>query len=92
LTPNSDPQFTIYRANQKSSQHKWLAATPNYWKAYRKRNPEKAERNRKARASFSIAKMDPSNSDNFHLVGKLWLIIHQYIFSVEYLSNLECFL
>ena len=54
---------------------------PDYWKAYRERNPEKAERNRilqairnrKARASSSdakmdasvIAKMDPSKSDNF---------------------------
>jgi hypothetical protein len=80
----------IYRANQKSSQQKWLTATPNYWKAYRKRNPEKAERNRilqaarnrKARApcpdvkmdAAVIAKMDPSNSDNFQVLGQFWLI------------------
>ena len=80
----------VYSANQKSSQNKWLAANPNYWKAYRKRNPEKAERNRilqasrnrKARAPSSnakmegsvIAKMDPSNSDNFRVLGQFWLI------------------
>ncbi len=75
---------------EKSSQHKWLVATPNYWKTYRKRNPEKAERNRilqaarnrKARApcpdakmdAAVIAKMDPSNSDNFQVLGQFWLI------------------
>jgi hypothetical protein len=80
----------VYRANQKSSQQKWLAATAGYWKSYRKRNPEKAERNRilqavrnrKARALFSdakmdtsvIAKMDPSRSDNFRVLGQFWLI------------------
>ena len=80
----------IYCANQKSSQHKWLAATPNYWKAYRKKNPQKAERNRilqavrnrKARAPSSgakmdasvIAKMDASKSDNFQILGQFWLL------------------
>ena len=56
----------VYNANQKSSQQKWLKTTPGYWKAYRRRKPEKAERNRilqtirnrKARASSSDAKMD----------------------------------
>ena len=80
----------IYHANQKSSQQKWLAATPNYWKTYRKRNPEKvqrnrilqASRNRKARVSSSdakmdaamIAKMDSSKFDNFQVLGQFWLI------------------
>jgi len=80
----------VYRANQKSSQQKWLAATPDYWKAYRKRNPEKAERNRilqairnrKARNPSSdakmdmsvIAKMDSSKSDNFKVLGQFWLV------------------
>ena len=72
----------IYRANQKSSQQTWLTATPNYWKSYRKRNPEKAERNRilqaarnrKARAPCPDAKMDPSNFDNFQVLGQFWLI------------------
>jgi hypothetical protein len=80
----------IYRANQKSSHQKWLAANPGYWKAYRRRNPEKAERNRilqtvrnrKARNSSSeekmdvpmIAKMDSSKSDNFKVLGQFWLV------------------
>ena len=80
----------LYNANQKSSQQKWLKTTPGYWKAYRRRKPEKAERNRilqtirnrKARASSSdakmdapvIAKMDPSKFDNFKVLGQFWLI------------------
>ena len=80
----------VYRANQKSSQQKWLAATPDYWKAYRKRDPEKAERNRilqairnrRARDLSSdakmdmsvIAKMDSSKSDNFKVLGQFWLV------------------
>jgi hypothetical protein len=80
----------IYRANQRSSQKKWLADNPGYWKAYRRRNPEKAERNRvlqavrnrkaKHRSSEQkmdvsmIAKMDSSKSDNFKVLGQFWLV------------------
>lgn len=80
----------IYNSGQKISQQQWTKANPNYWKQYRKRNPEKAERNRilqtirnrKARASYSnakmdesmIAKMDASNFDNFEILGQFWLI------------------
>ena len=39
----TDPR---YNADQKQSHQEWLRANPNYWKDYRKRNPEKAERNR----------------------------------------------
>jgi hypothetical protein len=38
-----DPE---YRLNQRASNKAWFAAHPDYWKGYRKRNPEKAERNR----------------------------------------------
>ena len=38
-----DPE---YRLNQKTSNKAWFDAHPGYWKGYRKRNPEKAERNR----------------------------------------------
>ena len=38
-----DPE---YRLNHKTSNKKWAEANPGYWKDYRKRNPEKAERNR----------------------------------------------
>ena len=81
---------SIYSANQKSSQQKWIKVTPGYWKTYRKRNPEKAERNRilqtirnrKARDSSSDAKMDApviakmaaSESDNFKVLGQFWLV------------------
>jgi len=80
----------VYRANQKSSQRQWLAGKPGYWKAYRKKNPEKTERNRilqrqrnrKARCLPAvakvdpslIAKMDPSKHDNFQILGQFWLV------------------
>lgn len=35
-----------YRFNQRMSNKKWAEANPDYWKEYRKKNPEKAERNR----------------------------------------------
>jgi hypothetical protein len=35
-----------YRLNQKISNKRWAEANPGYCKAYRKRNPEKADRNR----------------------------------------------
>ena len=35
-----------YRLNQKLSNKEWAEANPDYWKEYRKENPEKAERNR----------------------------------------------
>lgn len=39
----TDPE---YKANQSQSHQEWLRANPSYWKDYRKRKPEKAERNR----------------------------------------------
>jgi len=81
---------SVYRANQKNSQQQWLAGRPEYWKAYRRKNPEKAERNRilqqkrnrKARAPVAVAKMDPSviakmdssKPDNFQILGQFWLV------------------
>ena len=59
----------VYKADQKQSHYEWLRATPNYWKDYRKRNPEKAERNRilqiirnrrRRKCQDSVAKMDAS--------------------------------
>ena len=38
-----DPE---YRLNHKASNQQWAKANPGYWKRYRKRNPDKAERNR----------------------------------------------
>ncbi len=83
----SDP---VYRASQQISQKQWAAANPDYWKTYRKMNPDKVERNRvlqtvrnrRARAKRSgtemelplIAKMDASKSDNFHALGQFWIV------------------
>jgi hypothetical protein len=79
-----------YRFTQKVSQRQWVEAHPGYWRAYRKRNPEKVERNRllqairnrRARAAQCveetqkglIAKMDASKSDNFEVLGRFWMI------------------
>jgi len=38
-----DPE---YRLNQRASNKQWADANTGYWKNYRNRNPEKAERNR----------------------------------------------
>ena len=80
----------IYNASQKISQKEWARANPDYWKRYRHKNPDKAERNsvlqairnRKARSKKSgtkmetplIAKMDASKSDNFQPLGQFWLV------------------
>jgi len=80
----------VYNASQKISQKEWARANPGYWKRYRNKNPEKAERNRvlqavrnrKARSKKSdikihtplIAKMDASKSDNFQALGQFWLV------------------
>jgi len=39
----SDPD---YKFNQTLSNQKWAKTHPGYWKDYRRRHPEKAERNR----------------------------------------------
>ena len=78
----TDPE---YRANQKSSQNRWLQNNPDYWEKYRKEHPEKAERNRilqtirnrKARSKDQtslIAKMDASNHEKIEIVGQFWMV------------------
>jgi hypothetical protein len=82
-----DPE---YRANQKSSQKKWVKEHPDYWKEYRRKNPEKAERNRilqtirnrrsrkkeggLEKESSLIAKMDASKPDKFEILGQFWMV------------------
>ncbi|WP_155321752.1 hypothetical protein [Desulfosarcina ovata] len=39
----TDPQF---RKDQQLSNKKWVQNNPGFWRRYRKRNPEKTERNR----------------------------------------------
>jgi len=79
-----------YRFNQKVCQKQWTDTNPGYWKEYRKRKPEKAERNRilqsvrnrRARSSplnekmdmSVIAKMDASKFDNFEVLGQFWMV------------------
>lgn len=79
-----------YKFNQKVCQRQWTEANPGYWKEYRKRNPEKSERNRilqairnrRARSKqgddhldpLLIAKMDASKSDNFEVLGQFWMV------------------
>ena len=79
-----------YRANQKSSQKKWVKENPGYWKEYRRKNPGYAERNRilqtirnrKTRKKEDnlkneatlIAKMDASKPDKFEIVGQFWMV------------------
>ena len=80
----------IYNACQKISQKQWARANPGYWKKYREKDPEKAERNRilqairnrKARSTDSgakmdtslIAKMDASKIDDFQTLGQFWMV------------------
>ncbi len=80
----------VYNSGQKMSQQQWAKENPHYWKQYRKKNPEKVERNRilqtirnrKARGlnpvvkmdASLIAKMDASKFDNFKTLGQFWLV------------------
>jgi uncharacterized protein (DUF4415 family) len=78
-----------YKFNQTLSNKKWAKANPGYWKAYRQRYPEKAERNRmmqsirnrcrspnqKNRSNEKlIAKVDASIVNKFKVVGQYWLV------------------
>lgn len=76
----TDPEF---KENQQISNKKWAAAHPGYWKQYRLDHPEKAERNRvlqtlrnrKRRGKpHTIAKVDASKPNKFHMVGQYWLV------------------
>jgi len=75
-----------YRLNQGLSQKQWVRANAGYWKAYRQKNPDKAQRNRilqtirnrKARGQpfdpSLIAKMGASKSDSFEVLGQFWMV------------------
>ena len=81
----SDPD---YKEGQRLSQKKWLQNNPDYWKKYRRRNPEKADRNRslqkirnmkkqrpsKPSKSIGIAKMDSRKPRPQTLSGQYWLV------------------
>ena len=79
-----DPDYAF---NQKLSNRKWAKANPSYWREYRLKNPEKAERNRllqairnrrrkskKAHPAALIAKVDASISSNIRPNGWFYLV------------------
>ncbi len=75
-----DPE---YRASQRLSNKKWHKGNPGYWKRYREKNPDKAERNRilqrirnkkPTSTQTIIAKMDASKSIAEGLSGYYWLV------------------
>jgi len=83
---HSDPD---YKFNQTLSNKKWAKANPGYWKAYRRRHPDKAQRNRMLQSIRNrrrrtqhqnrcdaelIAKVDASIVNNFKVVGQYWLV------------------
>lgn len=79
-----------YKEDQRLANNKWLENNLDYWEKYRKRNPEKAERNRilqkvrnmkkqeiqasKPSKSVGIAKMDARKPCNDNLSGEYWLV------------------
>jgi uncharacterized protein (DUF4415 family) len=78
-----------YKFNQTLSNKKWFKAHPGYWKAYRQRHPDKAERNRMLQTIRNrrrrtkrqnrsnqelIAKVDASIVNKFKVVGQYWLV------------------
>jgi len=83
----TDPE---YRLNQKVSQRQWTENHPGYWREYRRKNPQKAERNRILQSlrnrrtrkatnpdgtdSVLIAKMDASNPETSQILGRFWMV------------------
>jgi len=73
-----------YRLNQRTSWGRWARDHPGYWKEYRRKHPEKAERNRllqvmrdrkrRADASEAIAKMDASEMRKIAPFGQYYLV------------------
>ena len=80
LKLKTDPDF---KEDQRISNKKWAENHLGYWKEYRLKHPEKAERNRilqslrnrKRRSPPGlIAKVDASKPGKFHMVGRYWLV------------------
>jgi hypothetical protein len=53
-----------YRFNQRLSSQTWAKAHPGYWSAYRRRHPEKAERNRLLQAIRNRRRRHPLEVDH----------------------------
>ncbi|NOX35769.1 MAG: hypothetical protein GXP56_18905 [Deltaproteobacteria bacterium] len=80
----TDPE---YKEGQRLAQKKWVQNNPGFWKEYRRRNPDKAARNRSlqrfrnmmqgekpAFSQSSIAKMDARKLSIDSLSGQYWLV------------------
>lgn len=73
-----------YKKDQHLAQQKWLSNNPDYWKNYRKNNPEKTHRNRALQRirnnrkqpvkTIGIAKMDARKTSNQSILGQFWLV------------------
>ena len=76
----TDPDF---KQDQRVSNNKWAASHPGYWKQYRLKHPEKAQRNRilqtlrnrkRRGAVAAIAKVDASKPHKLRMAGRYWLV------------------
>jgi hypothetical protein len=76
----TDPDF---KEDQRISNRKWAANHPGYWKEYRLKHPEKAQRNRLLQSLRNrrrrgqippIAKVDALKPSKLHMVGRYWLV------------------
>ena len=72
-----------YRINKSASRKRWQSNNPEYWKAYRRKNPSKAERNRvlqrgrnqQVRLKRSkIAKSDEQKTDSQRISGRFRMV------------------
>lgn len=73
-----------YKKGQCLAQQKWLFNNPDYWKNYRRNNPEKTHRNRalqrirnhkkRPAKAIGIAKMDSRKTCNQNILGQFWLV------------------
>lgn len=72
-----------YRADQKLSRQKWARSHPDYWRNYRKQNPQITDRNRilqrirnkrRLKQKPLIAKMDASKRFPFKAFGQFYLV------------------
>jgi len=71
----SDPD---YRGNQHASQQRWSAKNPDYWRDYRRNNPDYTERNRTMQRqrdhASHLAKLDASTPETPVFSGRFQLI------------------
>ena len=71
-----------YRETQADAQRRWCGRNRDYWRQYRQRNPEYAERNRqrqrernrRRRLGAGIAKMDALQAENAIIPGRYRLV------------------